>query len=245
MQLSISHKLDQHLVLPLNYQYIIQSIIYRSIGDKPTYSEFVHNQGYSYMDRSYRLFVFDFLQGKYEIDNGNSKIQFRDRVSFSVRSPEVSFIRILKESLEKNGINYLGQHYHNLELTLTDDTITTGAVMIKTRSPISVYSTNLETRKSYFYSPEESGFYELVNDNFIRKYLAYTGIIPSSQIVLLPNKISAKDKFVTKYKGQYVSGWNGTYELRGEPKYLDFLYQAGLGSKNSQGFGMFDVVEKM
>lgn len=241
MQLLISHKLNEHLVLPMNYQYIIQSIIYRSIGEQPTYSEFVHDQGYNYMDRSYRMFVFDFLQGKYE--TGDGKIVFRDRVSFSVRSPEVSFIRLLKEAIEKKGINYLGQHYDDIELTLMDETITTDTLKIKMRSPISVYSTNPDTGKSYFYTPEESGFYELVNENFLRKYLAYTGVMPSSRIVLTPVMISPRDKFVTKYKGYYVSGWNGTYELMGEPKYLDFLYQAGLGSRNSQGFGMFDVVK--
>lgn len=49
---------------------------------------------------------------------------------------------------------------------------------------------------------------------------------------------------MTKYKGFYISGWLGEYELSGEAKYLDFLYQTGLGSKNAQGFGLFDVVEE-
>ena len=31
--------------------------------------------------------------------------------------------------------------------------------------------------------------------------------------------------------------------LEGFPEYLTFLYNTGLGSKNSQGFGMFEVVE--
>ena len=39
-----------------------------------------------------------------------------------------------------------------------------------------------------------------------------------------------------------ISGWYGEYYLVGKRKYLDFLYQTGLGSKNSQGFGMFDVI---
>ena len=37
----------------------------------------------------------------------------------------------------------------------------------------------------------------------------------------------------------------GEYELIGEPKYLDFLYQTGLGSKNAQGFGMFEVEKSL
>ncbi|MBQ8166545.1 MAG: CRISPR-associated endoribonuclease Cas6, partial [Lachnospiraceae bacterium] len=58
---------------------------------------------------------------------------------------------------------------------------------------------------------------------------------------LEPIKVTQKDKYVTKYKGIYVSGWKGIYQLSGEAKYLDFLYQTGLGAKNAQGFGMFEI----
>ena len=54
-------------------------------------------------------------------------------------------------------------------------------------------------------------------------------------------KITAKDKFVTRYKNFYISGWFSEYRLEGNRKHLDFLYQAGLGSKNSQGFGMYEI----
>lgn len=239
MQLTISHPISGQLVLPLNYQHIIQSIIYRSLGELPSYSAFLHDQGYSFMDRHYRMFVFGLLEGKYEIHNG--KIIFRDRVSFRVRSPEVSMIRLLKASIEKNGISYYDQHYDNVCLTLGDETIATEGLRIKMQSPICVYSTDMDTKRSYFYTPEEPEFYQLVNENFMRKYLAYTGILPEDGIVLNPVEITTKDKFVTKYKGYYTSGWKGIYELYGEPKYLDFLYQTGLGSKNSQGFGLFDI----
>ena len=59
---------------------------------------------------------------------------------------------------------------------------------------------------------------------------------------LLPVKVQDRDKCVTKYKGFYITGWCGEYVLKGERKYLDFLYQTGIGSKNAQGFGMFDIV---
>ena len=113
---------------------------------------------------------------------------------------------------------------------------------IKTRAPICVYSTDIYTGRTQFFAPDEEEFAELVNENFLRKYLAYTGILPESGVDLVPVVITERDKFVTKYKNVYVSGWNGIYELYGEPKYLDFLYQTGLGSKNSQGFGMFDII---
>ena len=239
MQLKISHRIDEELILPLNYQHILQSIIYKKLSDVPEYSDFVHNEGYSFWDRHYRMFVFDFLKGKYEIENG--KIRFRDKLSFEVRSPEVGLIRLLKNSIDNYGLDYIGHKISEVETKLCDETIVSEGIRIKMRTPISVYSTDKDTGKSYYYTPQEQEFYQLVNENFLRKYFAYTGVVPSSGIILNPVNIVQKDKFVTNYKGYYISGWKGTYELYGEPKYLDFLYQTGLGSRNSQGFGLFDV----
>jgi CRISPR-associated endoribonuclease Cas6 len=69
-------------------------------------------------------------------------------------------------------------------------------------------------------------------------------VAPESNIELIPVQVTEKDKYVTRYKDFYMSGWNGDYILRGKRKYLDFLYQVGLGGKNAQGFGMFTIPER-
>ena len=53
---------------------------------------------------------------------------------------------------------------------------------------------------------------------------------------------SSTRKIDTRYKGSYINAWYGTFQLKGKRKYLDFLYQTGVGSKNSQGFGMFEII---
>ena len=50
-----------------------------------------------------------------------------------------------------------------------------------------------------------------------------------------------KDKYFTKYKNFFIEAWYGLYLLEGNADYLSFLYDAGLGSKNAQGFGMFEI----
>ena len=47
---------------------------------------------------------------------------------------------------------------------------------------------------------------------------------------------------VTRYQGILIIAWYGTYRLSGECKYLDFLYQIGLGAKNAKGFGMLEIL---
>ena len=46
MQLEVAINLQEPLVLPLNYNHIIQSIIYRALSAMPDYSEFLHEYGY-------------------------------------------------------------------------------------------------------------------------------------------------------------------------------------------------------
>ena len=153
---------------------------------------------------------------------------------------DLEFITV-KEICETAGVNrstfYL--HYETIS-DLMNETVEKDSIHIRMLSPICLYSTNKETKKTYFYSPEEEAFPEQVNDNFVRKYTACYGIPPNSGIEIETVNVRRRDKYVTKYKEFYLSGWLGEYRLTGERKYLDFLYQTGLGSRNAQGFGMFE-----
>ncbi|MCC8075170.1 MAG: hypothetical protein LIO95_04380, partial [Clostridiales bacterium] len=53
----------------------------------------------------------------------------------------------------------------------------------------------------------------------------------------------ARGATATTYKGNYITGYGGSFQLGGDPALLDLLYNAGLGGKNAQGFGMFDPVK--
>lgn len=242
MQLHISHKLPEKLELPMQYHHIVQSIIYHNLEEEYGFSNFLHQEGYSADERNFRLFVFSLLKGKYEIRD--KKIIFRNEISFQVRSADVRMLRIMMQNLSGHGIHYLGQHYDNVCLHLEDKVIQEDSIKIRMLSPLCVNSTDAVTRKTYFYHPEEEEFSEQIKANFRRKYKAYTGIEPSSDICFHLIKVASRDKYVTTYKNFHISGWFGEYELAGEPKYLDFLYQVGLGSRNSQGFGMFEIVDR-
>lgn len=241
MQLLITHKLEDGLVLPLNYHHILQAIIYSCLENHTVrYNDFLHNEGFARGSRTYKLFTFSLLKGRYEI--ANKKITFFDEVSFEVRSPDVFMIKLLAQKVDQNGIHY-GDHYvAHVNTILLDETVEENVVLVKMMTPICVYSTDPDTKKTYFYHPTDQGFGELINENFIRKYAACYGIEPESDVEIEPVSVTEKDKFVTNYKGFYLSGWQGIYCLYGERKYLDFLYQTGLGSRNSQGFGMFRLL---
>lgn len=96
MQLIVHIGLEQPLSLPLNYNHIVQSIIYRAIGTMPDYADFLHNEGYSLEKRQYKMFQFSQLSGDYYIQN--KQIIFKSYIVFEIRSPEPLLIRLLGES---------------------------------------------------------------------------------------------------------------------------------------------------
>lgn len=241
MQLIICHKLETDLVLPINYHYILQSAIYHAMENGDDYTKQIHDSGYQYRKRNYRLFQFSLLKGRYRIEN--KRIIFSNEISFEVRSVDSKLILVLNEYFRKNGITYGNQHFDSLDTIIEDKTIEESDVLIKMRTPLTVHTTDKLTKKTYFYRPDQERFQELVSQNFNRKYYSYAGTNPSGNIHIEPVAFSEKDKYVTKYKNFYISGWYGIYRLCGDRKYLDFLYQTGLGDRNSQGFGMFDTKE--
>lgn len=52
--------IQEKIKLPFHYQYIIQSMILNWIHDEE-YSKFIHDEGYSYEKRRYKLYSFSKL----------------------------------------------------------------------------------------------------------------------------------------------------------------------------------------
>ena len=110
-----------------------------------------------------------------------------------------------------------------------------------TSSPAVAYTTDSETGKTIYYSPDEPEFTELLNRNYQNKYNAVTGELPPPVSIKI---ISKKGKTVTKYKNTWITAYNVCLLIKGSPEALDFIYNAGIGSKNSQGFGMLRTKEQ-
>jgi CRISPR-associated endoribonuclease Cas6 len=150
-------------------------------------------------------------------------------------------LQVLAENMQKKGIWYGRQHFSQIRVQMTDKTVEEEEILIRMNSPICAYQTDSLTGRTYFCHPEDDTFEELINVNFRHKYEACYGVKPAGEIGIIPVHLGSRDKYVTKYKNFYITAWKGDYLLVGERKYLDFLYQTGVGSKNSQGFGMFDI----
>ena len=240
MQLMIRHAVEK-LILPINYHHVLQSIIFQGLRENKEYGDFLHNRGYSNQSRSFKMFTFGPIQGKYRIRE--KQIIFTGEICWEVRSVDAMLLRLLQESIRQDGIVYGKQHFTDIEAILQEFEIEEEEICIRMLSPICVYATDAESGKTTYFHPAEEEFVRRINENFQRKYVGYTGVEPDSKIQMELLQLCEKDKYVTNYKGFYITAWKGRYTLRGKRKYLNFLYQTGLGSKNAQGFGMFEVLK--
>ncbi|MCS7232093.1 MAG: CRISPR-associated endoribonuclease Cas6 [Elusimicrobiota bacterium] len=235
---------SEALTLPCHYNEIIQGFIYKKI-DK-WISTKIHDQGFKDPDteRIFKLFTFSRLipQGMAKVKDG--KITFYGSVSLIVASPISEFIQSFATNLIKAGNIKLSEH------SLILDSVTVEGlpeyrekILVKTLSPITVYSTLITAdgrKKTYYYSPFEDEFEKLLIENLSKKLRALTGKT-ISQGSIKPYKVNSKNQRIILYKNTVIKGWDGVFELRLPIELFPLAFDTGLGAKNSQGFGCVEV----
>ncbi|WP_407929052.1 CRISPR-associated endoribonuclease Cas6 [Candidatus Methylacidithermus pantelleriae] len=78
--------------------------------------------------------------------------------------------------------------------------------------------------------------------NFRRKVRIWTGEeIPEDGALFPPYRVGSRNLHVVLYKGTVMKGWIGSYHLRAPQPYFRMALDAGIGSKNSQGFGCVEL----
>lgn len=237
MQLKIYINLNKELTLPINYSHILQGIIYSALSDDLRYQKLLHNVGLN--GSNYKLFTFSSLCGKHSIYN--KTITFSEKIFLEIRSVDSYFIFLLYEHFKSNGITF-GSENFSVDLKLENKIIRDNCINVKMNSPICI-TKKAENDKVIFLSPQDKDFEEYINNNFYNKYMSYYNTVPFSNIEITNTAISHSDKVVTTLKGIYITGWKGNYILNGSPDYLTFLYNCGIGNKNSQGFGLFELID--
>jgi CRISPR-associated endoribonuclease Cas6 len=234
-------------ILPINYEEVLQGFLYRSIQDFEL-AHFLHNIGYAKEKRRFKMFTFSRLYGSFRIHRSEKKIEFFDQVIWHVSSVIDSLIvDLARNYLFKKQFMLNKQPIHIEETVVTTLKISEKPVyQIRMLSPLTVYSTyenRFGEKKTHFFSPYDLVFSDMVEKNFCNKFQAYFQEPPTERIVIKPIKVTEKDKVVTRFKEFRINAWNGIYEVQAPLPYLKFMYDIGIGSKNSQGFGMFEIVE--
>lgn len=240
MRIALKFKVKDRLVLPKSYQHKVQGFIYSLIEDDE-FRAFLHNEGFGDA-RSFKLFTFSLLKGPYTYDADTHTVVFDDYFYLEIASVVEPFIENIIAALLKHDNHALAGHPIELETyRYIGKTIRQKSLTIEMMSPITVYETDPETKKTTYYEPEDPRFEQAVRDNFARKFTSVYETDKPLRIHLRPISVTKKDKLVIRFKDHVIIAYKGIYRLEGDPQFLDFLYRTGLGAKNSMGFGMFRV----
>lgn len=240
----LTFHLSEPLVVPINYNHALQAFVYSILPQEE--ASLIHDQGFRHNNRTFKFFCFSRLLGSHSTyDKTTKTLTFHKKITLSISSIIPKLIEktanflLLTENLQFHGQTITLDSLEYEEFEVETDTITVKAV-----SPITAYST-FEKRGgkkiTHYFHPKDEVFQYLVEENFIRKYEAFTkkAIESESDIFIIrPIQVQQKDKVVTNYKGTWITGYTGIYELQAKPEYLSFALSTGLAAKNSIGFGM-------
>lgn len=236
MQIHLTLKCKEPFTVPLNYNYQLQSAIYAKLAEIGA-SDFWHDTGFGDGKQKFKSFVFGPLSGNYIIENKN--ITFDGKIHIELRSPVFEFCDELQRSLEINpAIKLFDTHLEVCDAVLTNRHINNSQVVFTSLSPIVIHST-LPDKSTVYLSPDDDDFIRRIQNNYRKKFQTFYNC-DAPEIRL---KISGKSqKVVTSYKKTWITGYKCKITAEGHFAALEFLYNSGLGEKNSQGFGLVDIL---
>ena len=241
MRLTLEFNADKNIVLPLHYNYQIQGFLYNHIS--PELGKFLHDRGFLLEKRTFKMFTFSRLQGKYRINH--DKISFAPPVHLTISSPLDRFISELGNTLlRKDDLELVKNKIYVESIRVHPEPDITDEIKIRMLSPVVVYSTLFTKdgrKRTYYYSPNENEFVELVDKNLRKKYEAFYGKKAVARKLEVETLVKPREHIIT-YRGTVIRGYMGKLRLNGNKKLLKLAYDSGIGSKNSQGFGMFEIV---
>lgn len=236
---------SEKVVVPIHYNKALQGLIYAQLRKKiPT----IHQSGWQSGSRVFRMFVYSRLMGRIEKIR-ERQIYFLAPVRFSVASPSTDLIEALAEGFLKAPVLHLAGaslELDKLSVSKAPD-LSRGRMLCRALSPVTVYSTVMTAdgkKKTYYYHPAEREFRMQVENNLRKKAQALGITDYSSRAIRLESvRTRARDQKVVFYDRTVIKGWMGNFELSGDPEMLTLALDAGIGAKNSQGFGMLNLIE--
>ena len=232
------------LRVPVHYNHLVQGLIYSSLSRGM--SEFVHNRGFPYENRTFRLFAFSRLFGMFRRDG--EQLVFPGPLHLWVSSPIQAIVEELASSWLRLGSLQVGETQLAVEAVELKPTPNVGtSVVVRTLSPVTTYETLHAAdgrAKTYYYAPTEREFGLLCGVNARRKLLALGGQVSDAQpLTVSPAGWRPHRQVILSYKGTVIKAWHGAFRLSGPPELIRVVLEAGLGSKSAQGFGMVEIWE--
>lgn len=237
MQIKIKISSNSNIILPVHYNNILQGFIYKNIDED--LANFLHDGGYIVNGRNFKLFTFSRVLTKGKIEGKN--FNFGKEIELMIGSPLEIFCKSIVNHMLINDNLFLGKNnikVNNLEII--DTKIDKEEIIVATLSGIVTYSTmtSQDGRKyTNYFKSYNSDFERIVKENILKKYQAlYNSELENAKFEI--ELIGEEKQSTVYYKKTIIKGVSGRYKLKGSKELLGLGLSAGIGNKNSQGFGM-------
>ncbi|HHW17723.1 MAG TPA: CRISPR-associated endoribonuclease Cas6 [Firmicutes bacterium] len=225
--------------IPIHYNYYLQAAIYEGLSKEV--GGFFHDTGFEYEGRKFKLFTFSRLLGKSTLDREKGEFSFSGDVTFIVSSPIKQFCSSLATGFLKLGsVRIASVPFSVTAVEVAEPQATGTSLLVRAMSPVTVYSTMTKydgSKYTCYFDPREPEFQRLILSNLAKKYQVLTQEEPpqTPPFRIVPKGVPKLS--IVDYKGTVVKGYSCLFLLEGPPQLLQIALDAGLGAKNSQGFG--------
>lgn len=260
LRLTLDHQPKQ--ILPVNYHYLVSSWIYHTLGNADhEFATQLHQQGYDFGGKKYKLFTFSALQPRW-FDLNKKEGSF-----ILAQSPtilELSFY--MDEALQHFVIGLFkdqrfclssGKFRADFEvrsIEVLPRPVFQNPMRFHLQTPLCI-SHDVEGEKyAQYLHPEADAFGKLLLQNLMRKQLATTAIpqpahsLESDAMSVQPynfNILTTPRSKLLTIKTTKVRGYLFDFEITAPAELLEIGFFAGFGEKNSSlGMGMGRVLNK-
>lgn len=247
MKMVVTFKSETNIDLPIEHNHIIQSWLYTSISEE--LAAFLHNQGFVVNGRTFKLFCFSRLMGSFSMHKERQRIIYGDTIRLVITSPLKYFIEELANGILLRREIRLGSNDLLVEnVEVKDEAISKSEIIVRTLSPITVYSTllRMDGRKyTAYFAPRDPEYDEMITANLLKKCQAIVNSpieLTTGEVTVVP--LGQGKMNIVRYKNIIIKGYSGRLKLSGPQPLLQAALDCGLGSKNSQGFGCIEIARR-
>jgi len=241
---------------PFDYHSILSAVIYNIINTTDSdFARWLHDHGYG-EKRKYKFFNFSPVTtkpGELEVDRKNRVVIFKtDTAYMYISTPKEELAISLINSLSVvKMIKVRGEWYKIDSVTAISPPSFENSAIFKAISPI-VLTRPVVDESGKFLPPEyirpwDKDINHALKKNAISKYREFGCDIDEANVEFHVDekyiKKKGQDRVICarRYKKEKIIGFKVPVKVEAPPEFLHFIYDIGLGVKNSQGFGMIEL----
>lgn len=239
MKFSLTFEVEKEY-FEVEYRNIIMSYIKKAVESTDNFDKF-------YSDTAKKDYCFTvvfknskFYKNKIFLDRKEIKVIFsvddRSMNKFILLS---SFVKQMNKRFELKDNNSMT--LRKIDMLSTEDIVSNKAIFrTSVGSSLCVREQNREINRSKYYTVDDIEFKEKLL-YVVRRQLAKAEFSQEEIDMLDINVIKSK-KVVVKFYNQLIDSNVCIFEIECSKRVLKYLYESGIGSRNSCGFGMIELV---